>query len=919
VNLGCGYDPLPFVYLADSKIATFVDIDFPELIQNKSTIIRNTPALSNTIKPYLGSTSGEIRTQNYFALGCDLTNLLSFDQVLQSISPDFHDSRILFISEVAITYMPTTSADSLISFTSQFAHSSFAIIEQITPAGTSHPFAVTMQNHFTKLSTPLLSLSQYPTLRSQVRRFLEAGYTEVEACDLNAFYHNIIQPETNEIELFDEYEELSAFLGHYFVLVAKNDKTQSYLRPNGTDWQYINWNKDVLLNGKTIARNHCHDSRQNHLTLSITSLDIQKPIHRRFTSIAPLDNGVFIFGGLSNTSRLSSSIQLRPETHEAASFQVSGKPSARMCHTLTPLNDACILLVGGREAPNAPKDDVWIFDGDWKQAEPFPQGGIYRHAAVQISPDKAIVYGGRGQSRKPSSSWFLYTYLEGWQELKCDDSPALWGACISWNEGKGVLVGGVNDEGDCQGDVYSFEIDLVEVKLKKWDLDEQTRTFTRRFGAKAIPRGSSDVLIIGGAGSRRVIPWSEQCLQVSLADQTVSMVSFLKPDGVEPWLIGHDVAIARNNSNIIVAGGGGVCFSFGSFWNDKALRLDHPDFPNTFQWKLLEETNIKLPDNSSVVSSSTTPENLPRVQITQAEQWHQILRLQKPCVLEGLNLGACIQKWTPEYLKKNVGPEKPVIIHVTDSQAMNFLSKNFKYESRSFAHFIDSVFSPTQEKVYLRAVSDDAKNKPAKLEDDFPNLAKDFEIPDILCGSGGIDTDRIFSSVLRVGGVGTSMWLHYDVNSLKSKTDIQVMANILTQIVGEKEVLVFHPSLVNELDIPPGASSSSIEDVFCSSIREKASHAILKPGDILYIPPLWPHATKPLTPNVGVNVFWKNFPDEVYDKGRDVYGNKDLLAYNEGRKLVDRIARGFKGISPDAREFYLKRLLVELEELSRSI
>src|SRR5271163_1852383 len=139
------------------------------------------------------------------------------------------------------------------------------------------------------------------------------------------------------------------------------------------------------------------------------------------------------------------------------------------------------------------------------------------------------------------------------------------------------------------------------------------------------------------------------------------------------------------------------------------------------------------------------------------------------------------------------------------------------------------------------------------------------------------------------------------------------MANILTQIVGEKEVLVFHPSLVNELDIPPGASSSTIEDVFSCTVREKASQTILRPGDILYIPPLWPHATKPLTPSVGVNVFWKSFADDVYDKGRDIYGNKDLIAYSEGRKLVERIARGFKDVAPDAREFYLKRLLAELE------
>jgi tRNA wybutosine-synthesizing protein 4 len=141
------------------------------------------------------------------------------------------------------------------------------------------------------------------------------------------------------------------------------------------------------------------------------------------------------------------------------------------------------------------------------------------------------------------------------------------------------------------------------------------------------------------------------------------------------------------------------------------------------------------------------------------------------------------------------------------------------------------------------------------------------------------------------------------------------MANILTQIVGEKEIIVFHPSIVNELEIPPGASSSRIPNIFSSDLRNKGFNAILKPGDAIYIPPLWPHATKPLTPNIGVNVFWKSFRDDLYDRGRDVYGNKDLMGYSVGRQLLGRIAKEFKDVDGDTKEFYLKRLAAELEEL----
>jgi tRNA wybutosine-synthesizing protein 4 len=105
VNLGCGYDPLPFAYLSETSNVIFVDIDYPDLIRHKCSIIRETPALAELIGPNFGETSGEIRTEKYNAIGCDLSNLTLFNQALSTIEPNLHTVSILFISEVAITYM----------------------------------------------------------------------------------------------------------------------------------------------------------------------------------------------------------------------------------------------------------------------------------------------------------------------------------------------------------------------------------------------------------------------------------------------------------------------------------------------------------------------------------------------------------------------------------------------------------------------------------------------------------------------------------------------------------------------------------------------------------------------------------------------------------------------------------------------
>lgn len=160
------------------------------------------------------------------------------------------------------------------------------------------------------------------------------------------------------------------------------------------------------------------------------------------------------------------------------------------------------------------------------------------------------------------------------------------------------------------------------------------------------------------------------------------------------------------------------------------------------------------------------------------------------------------------------------------------------------------------------------------------------------------------------------------------------MANIYCQIRGSKRLLLFPPADVTKLSFAPGASSSSI-DVFEHIARDNSDHsrpatlatahlsqthpheAILQPGEVLFLPALWPHTAQPLsaTAGVAVNIFFRNLSDSTsYAAGRDVYGNRDLAAYEKGRQDVARIARAFddKSVPADMKEFYILRLAEEL-------
>src|SRR4051794_8818465 len=68
----------------------------------------------------------------------------------------------------------------------------FCFLEQMLPCGSNHPFARTMLAHFHSLSTPLKSVSSYPTLSSQVSRFECRGWSHVDACDLFEFWKDFV-------------------------------------------------------------------------------------------------------------------------------------------------------------------------------------------------------------------------------------------------------------------------------------------------------------------------------------------------------------------------------------------------------------------------------------------------------------------------------------------------------------------------------------------------------------------------------------------------------------------------------------------------------------------------------------------------------------------------------------------------------
>ncbi|EED23269.1 Leucine carboxyl methyltransferase family [Talaromyces stipitatus ATCC 10500] len=934
LNLGCGYDPLSFQLLKTEQSTcsnvTFVDIDYEKLMGIKTSIIQQTEELKSIlgdIKAYPDPNPVLLRASHYVAVGCDLKNLKKLEEALKEVLGPSPVS-VLCIAEVSLTYMDVKSADALISwFPTLGKDIQFCVLEQFFPDGPDHPFASTMMKHFNKLQAPLHSIHKYPALSLQEQRFYSRGWRSASARTLwdiwndDAFLSKSQRMGLDSIEPFDEWEEFALFASHYFLLTASTFEGGPF---------------------STNELRSCSDLPRAPLKL-VSHRAASFKGHRRFAAVVPdSDRSIGVHGGLGSQSRLlSTDLYCRGEdVTKPAGNLPTYKISARMCHTITALNNGNCLFVGGRASPSAGLSDCWIRkDNVWKPTDSLPSPR-FRHCAVRVElndNEGVLIYGGKTSKGDTLDDWLLWNEQEGWTAVEVAGQRAIasrFGAqMIAMDALSGYLFGGMSQDGIVFNDFWkwSLETDGDGIKtIQLTDLSEKLRNATNladyvagRFGATTSVV-SNKLLVIGGIGVQGVLPETVEflCFEVSELGQTEWSSSIVQTidaksesPALRPLLAGHISGTV--GSSVIVVSGGAVCFSFGTFWNSYIWEICDVSAGTSEDWKFLQVAETRLPraaadaSRSKSCNKSTKPgaiKSIGRVTIQTAADFESILNQAQPVVITGLDIGACTEKWSKDYLVQTLGSDRKVVVHEAQSDHMNFQRKNFSYKTKDFGTFMDEIQQGSRQ--YLRSISSDQPAKKAALfEQDFPEIKDDFCLPSQL----SFARDNTHSSPLRVSGPVT-MWLHYDV-----------MANVYCQIRGQKKLVLYPPSDVEHLQLPPGASSSTL-DIFASdnnnvkngrivSVPRTSPHeATLSPGEILFIPPLWLHAAAPIEGvSIAINVFFRNL-EKGYAAGRDVYANRDLEAYEKGRNEVEKIVRSFDGVPPDIAAFYLVRLAEELRE-----
>lgn len=243
--LGAGFDTAAFQLQQEGALAGvgWFELDFPDIVQQKSRIIAKTPALTASL---CGSAAadrltvdaatqeltasagrdaadeGGVSRGQYSLLAADLSEL---DRVKDSLSKAGFDPTLptLVVSECVLIYMEPEHSDALIEWVGTTCpRAAFVVYEQILPGDR---FGQMMVRNIASRGCPLKSIAKYPALEDMCERFRARGWGGcVVGKDMDVVYRKVLDGDekmrTERLEMFDEFEEWRLLMQHYCLLYA---------------------------------------------------------------------------------------------------------------------------------------------------------------------------------------------------------------------------------------------------------------------------------------------------------------------------------------------------------------------------------------------------------------------------------------------------------------------------------------------------------------------------------------------------------------------------------------------------------------------------------------------------------------------------------------------------------------------------
>jgi tRNA wybutosine-synthesizing protein 4 len=459
------------------KNARFIDVDLPSVIFSKRSTILQTPALLELLDADYHTSKQDsdalmLKSAKYCQIGCDFTKMDILRDTAGSLITT--SSKVLVVAEMSLMYNDVKSTEALLSWAKTELQADFCILEHCFPAGADHPLAVKLLQDYQKGQTPLRTIHTYPTTGAQYQRFKDHGWEKISTWDLweiwtrDDFTDSVERAAIDKAEPFDEWEDLILLARHSFVLSASD-------RVRHDEVSGVKCAPAVKLREASCIRAARQSLAKNPrrkfggLVCDTTAEGAELAMHMLGESSTGLSDNydALTFSSGSITARLPTS-----------------GPSPRSCFTVTDLDHAGVIVVGGKStAINKPLSDCWIYHRGpspyWKKTWDLPNG-IYRHSAIRLGRSSMVLVMGGKSARGVSSECFVFHPDKGWHRCVIDSThvPSLFGAStwqtqldgpIRVGNFQGVLCGGLNAATKPNLDMFRWHLDTTtsEVGTKR--------------------------------------------------------------------------------------------------------------------------------------------------------------------------------------------------------------------------------------------------------------------------------------------------------------------------------------------------------------------------------------------------------------------------------------------------------------------
>uniref|UniRef100_A0A3P8UDW8 tRNA wybutosine-synthesizing protein 4 n=1 Tax=Amphiprion percula TaxID=161767 RepID=A0A3P8UDW8_AMPPE len=577
LSLGAGFDSLYFRLHADGALDNVVvfEVDFPDVTRRKAALISSNVTLKGMLDPHEPYLAGPVlvSSSRYRLLGVDVREENQVEEALCTAGLDWA-APTLILSEVVLTYMETQRSDAVISWAAKLLPQSlFVMYEQIHP---HDAFGRIMQEHFLKLNSTLHALQQYPDTSAQRQRFLDKGWDQCVCLDMNDFYLGLVPEEergrVESLEPFDEYEEWHQKCSHYFILTASRGCLTA----------------PALLAHPPVSPVPPMNPCWSPTVLNIQTLPVfMEGLGMASTSVSP--GHLLLTGGSSRGGRgATSRVLLRgQEGWRSVSVEASADLGVRLHHTATALPGGGVLVLGGRSSPLSPTRGLYrvtvapLEGGDAVKVNVQqlvctgdPPPPRWRHTVTVVrhkSRNFLCVFGGKNESEAALGDiFFLDLDQQHWTEIPVEGAapePRHSHSACSHNGGL-VMFGGLSRCGAPLGDTVLLR---PTERGFIWERKNVQPPPVPRFSHSAHVCGQKLVVVGGVWLHSDGVPG---VLVITM--ETCSSVEFSLNTSSVPWplMLQSFCSELTDPEELILVGGGGNCFSFGTHLNPQIVSLD---------------------------------------------------------------------------------------------------------------------------------------------------------------------------------------------------------------------------------------------------------------------------------------------------------------------------------------------------------